>query len=271
MKELAVAYSDEKGQEIKLTGQEIVEYISTDSSVTEKEVFAFLNMCKYLKLNPFLKEIYLIKYKGTPGTFVVSYQALLKRAEENTNFDGYETQIKGKLPDLTATAIVYRKDRTHPVKVSVKYSEAVKKVMDKVSGNLRPTTMWASMPEWMLRKVALARALKEAFPNIIGNASVQESEIVDIDSSDMRVQEELAKEGAQKALDDVYGVSEKEATERKLTLYKILKEKKIDTISSVKALLKEVLPQENWESIKRDVFEKMVPEKIQKVLTYLGK
>ncbi len=54
-KELAVSYSDEKGQEIKLTGQDIVEYISTDSSVTEKEVFTFLNMCKYLKLNTFLR------------------------------------------------------------------------------------------------------------------------------------------------------------------------------------------------------------------------
>jgi len=271
MKEIAVSYSDEKGQEIKLTGEDVIKYISTDESVTEKEVVQFLNMCKYLKLNPFLKEIYLIKHKGTLGTFVVSYQALLKRAEENPNFDGYETQIKGNAPDLTATAIVYRKDRTHPVKVSVKYSEAVKKVMDKASGQMRPTAMWASMPEWMLRKVALARALKEAFPSLIGNAVIQESEIVDIDSSDMRVQKELAKEDAQKALDDVYGVSEKEAEERKLTLYEKLKEKKIDTLGKVKDLLKEVFPQENWESIKKDVFEMMVPEKIQKVLTYLGK
>ena len=271
MKEIAVSYSDEKGQEIKLTGEDVIKYISTDESVTEKEVVQFLNMCKYLKLNPFLKEIYLIKYKGTPGTFVVSYQALLKRAEENPNFDGYETQMEGKIPDLTATAIVYRKDRTYPVKVSVKYSEAVKKVMDKASGELRPTTMWANMPEWMLRKVALARALKEAFPSLIGNASIQESEIVDIDGSDMRVQEELAKEGAQKALDDVYGVSEKEVTERRLKLYEILKEKKIDTIAKVKELLGQVLKDEDWSNIKRDVFEKMVPEKIQKVLTYLGK
>ena len=271
MKEIAVSYSDEKGQEIKLTGEDVVKYISTDESVTEKEVVQFLNMCKYLKLNPFLKEIYLIKYKGTPGTFVVSYQALLKRAEENPNFDGYETQIEGKIPDLTATAIVYRKDRTYPVNVSVKYSEAVKKVMDKTSGNLRPTTMWANMPEWMLRKVALARALKEAFPSLIGNASIQESEIVDIDGSDMRVQEELAKEGAQKALDDVYGVSEKEATERKLTLYKKLKEKKIDTIAKVKELLGQVLPDEDWSNIKRDVFEKMPAEKLSKVMEYLAK
>ena len=189
MKELAVVYSDEKGQEIKLTASDIVEYISTDSSVTEKEVFTFLNMCKYLKLNPFLKEIYLIKYKDSPATFVISYQTLLKRAEENKNFQGYETEVKGEIPNMTATAVVYRKDRIYPVKIAVNYSEAVKTVMDRQTKELRPTNMWKSMPEWMLRKVALARALKEAFPSAVGNAQVSVSEIVDIDSDDNTVKE----------------------------------------------------------------------------------
>jgi len=187
MKELAVMYSDEKGQEIKLTASDIVEYISTDSSVTEKEVFTFLNMCKYLKLNPFLKEIYLIKYKDSPATFVISYQTLLKRAEGNKNFNGYETEVKGEIPNMSATATVYRKDRTYPVKITVNYSEAVKTVMDRQTKELRPTNMWKSMPEWMLRKVALARALKEAFPSAIGNAEVSVSEILDIDSDDKTV------------------------------------------------------------------------------------
>ena len=187
MKELAVNYSDEKGQEIKLTASDIVEYISTDSSVTEKEVVQFLNMCKYLKLNPFLKEIYLIKYKDSPATFVISYQTLLKRAEENKNFDGYETEVKGEIPNMTATAIVYRKDRSYPVKITVNYREAVKTTMDRQTRELKPTNMWKNMPEWMLRKVALARALKEAFPSAVGNAEVSVSEIVDIDTMDKTV------------------------------------------------------------------------------------
>jgi len=291
VKELAVAYSDEKGQEIKLTGQDVVEYISTDSSVTEKEVFAFLNMCKYLKLNPFLKEIYLIKYKDSPATFVISYQTLLKRAEENKNFNGYETEVKGEIPNMTARATVYRKDRSYPVKITVNYSEAVKTVIDRQTKELRPTTMWKNMPEWMLRKVALARALKEAFPSAIGNAQVSVSEIVDIDSDDKRVQEEIKEGDGQKAIDEMYGVSpltkiadskgaseepvlnsfQEEAKERKLKLYKILKEKKIDTIAKVKEILKEALSDENWSNIKKDVFEKMPEEKLSKVLEYLAK
>jgi phage recombination protein Bet len=271
MKELAVAYSDEKGQEIKLTASDIVEYISTDSSVTEKEVFTFLNMCKYLKLNPFLKEIYLIKYKDSPATFVISYQTLLKRAEENKNFNGYETEVKGEIPNMSATATVYRKDRSYPVKITVNYSEAVKTVMDRQTKELRPTNMWKNMPEWMLRKVALARALKEAFPSAVGNAQVSVSEIVDIDSDDKRVQEEIKEGDGQKAIDEMYGASEEETKDRKLKLYEILKEKKIDTIAKVKELLKSVFSDENWANIKKDVFEKMPKEKIQQVIEYLKK
>jgi len=291
MKELAVAYSDEKGQEIKLTASDIVEYISTDSSVTEKEVFTFLNMCKYLKLNPFLKEIYLIKYKDSPATFVISYQTLLKRAEENKNFNGYETEVKGEIPNMTARATVYRKDRNYPVKITVNYSEAVKTVLDRQTKELRPTNMWRSMPEWMLRKVALARALKEAFPSAVGNAQVSVSEIVDIDSEDKRVQEEIKEGDGQKAIDEMYGASpltkiadykgasEKEAKERtcpelvsgKLKLYEILKEKKIDKLTRVKEILKSIFPDENWTNIKKDVFEKMEPQKIQQVIEYLKK
>jgi len=289
MKELAVAYSDEKGQEIKLTASDIVEYISTDSSVTEKEVFTFLNMCKYLKLNPFLKEIYLIKYKDSPATFVISYQTLLKRAEENKNFNGYETEVKGEIPNMSATAVVYRKDRSYPVKITVNYSEAVKTVLDRQTKELRPTNMWRSMPEWMLRKVALARALKEAFPSAVGNAQVSVSEIVDIDSEDKRVQEEIKEGDGQKAIDEMYGASpltkiadykgtseepakeSKTSPDVKLALYEILKEKKIDTLSNVKEILKEVLPDENWTNIKKDVFEKMPEEKIQQVIEYLKK
>jgi phage recombination protein Bet len=286
-KELAVSYSDEKGQEIKLTEDDVIKYISTDESVTEKEVVQFLSMCKYLRLNPFLKEIYLIKYKDSPATFVISYQTLLKRAEENKNFDGYETEVKGEIPNMSATAIVYRKDRSYPVKITVNYSEAVKTVMDRQTGELRPTTMWKNMPEWMLRKVALARALKEAFPNAVGNAEVSVSEIVDIDTMDKTVIEQR-KNYKGDVNKDLYGIPSETKDEAKpevekpeeaktepnpenpkSKLYKIFKEKKIDTMAKVKEILKSVFPEENWANIKKDVFEKMPEEKIQQVIEYL--
>jgi len=309
MKELAVAYSDEKGQEIKLTASDIVEYISTDSSVNEKEVVQFLNMCKYLKLNPFLKEIYLIKYKDSPATFVISYQTLLKRAEENKNFDGYETEVKGEIPNMTATATVYRKDRSYPVKITVNYSEAVKTVMDRQTKELRPTNMWKSMPEWMLRKVALARALKEAFPSAVGNAQVSEGDIVDIDTNDEAVIERR-KNYKGDVNKDLYGIEtssmkakpeepktepnpdeakiEEAKTELnpedpespelvsgsgqapKLKLYELLKKKNITKLSSIKEILKSVFPNTNFDKAGKYVFENMPDEKISKVIEYLN-
>lgn len=176
MKEIEVSYADETGALVRITKDDVVKYISTDESVTEKEVFMFLNMCKYLRLNPFLREIYLVKYRGAPATFVISYQTLLRRVSQDPNFDGYEVKMEGTIPDMTGTAIVYRKDRSKPVVVSVKYSEAVKKTLDG-AGKIVPTKMWQEMPEWMLRKVALARALREAFPNAIGNGVVSDAEV----------------------------------------------------------------------------------------------
>jgi phage recombination protein Bet len=297
-KELAVSYSDEKGQEIKLTADDVIKYISTDESVTEKEVFTFLNMCKYLRLNPFLKEIYLIKYKDSPATFVISYQTLLKRAEENKNFDGYETEVKGEVPNMSATAVVYRKDRSYPVKIAVNYSEAVKTILDRQTKELRPVTMWKNMPEWMLRKVALARALKEAFPNAVGNAEVSVSEIVDIDTMDKTVIEQR-KNYKGDVNKDLYGIPSETKDEAKpeepkaepnpkeakpeeaktepnpenpkSKLYEIFKEKKIDTMAKVKEILKSVFPDENWANIKKDVFEKMDSQKLSKVLEFLTK
>ena len=308
-KELTVSYSDEKGQEIKLTTDDVIKYISTDESVSEKEVVQFLNMCKYLKLNPFLKEIYLIKYKDSPATFVISYQTLLKRAQENKNFDGYETEVKGEIPNMTARATVYRKDRSYPVKITVNYSEAVKTMMDRQTGELRPTTMWKNMPEWMLRKVALARALKEAFPSAVGNAQVSESDVVDIDSGDKRITKEMASIDTSKVNEDLYGIPDESMKAKpeepktepnpeeakqdeaktepnpedpespelvsgsgqapKLKLYELLKKKNITKLSSIKEILKSVFPNTNFDKAGKYVFENMPDEKIAKVIEYL--
>jgi len=230
---------------------------------------------------------------------VISYQTLLKRAEENKNFDGYETEVKGEIPNMIATATVYRKDRSYPVKVTVNYSEAVKTVMDRQTKELRPTNMWKNMPEWMLRKVALARALKEAFPSAVGNAEVSVSEIVDIDTMDKTVKERR-KNYKGDVNKDLYGIEtssmkakpEEVKTEEvktepnpedpespelvsgsgqapKLKLYELLKKKNITKLSSIKEILKSVFPNTNFDKAGKYVFENMPDEKISKVIEYL--
>ncbi len=69
------------GEEVKLSGNIIREYlVSGNDDVTDQEVVNFLNLCRYQKLNPFLKEAYLIKFKGTPAQLITSKEAFMKRA-----------------------------------------------------------------------------------------------------------------------------------------------------------------------------------------------
>ena len=65
--ELMVKF-DVDGQEIKLTKKIVQEYIvGTNVEITNQEFKLFTELCKVRKLNPFLREAYLIKYKaGTP-------------------------------------------------------------------------------------------------------------------------------------------------------------------------------------------------------------
>ena len=66
-KELMVKYEID-GQEIKLTPKIVQEYIvGSEVQITNQEFKLFTELCKVRKLNPFLREAYLIKYKqGTP-------------------------------------------------------------------------------------------------------------------------------------------------------------------------------------------------------------
>ena len=60
--EIVVKYEVE-GQEIKLTPTIVQQYIvGTDAKITLPEFKMFTELCKVRKLNPFLREAYLIKY-----------------------------------------------------------------------------------------------------------------------------------------------------------------------------------------------------------------
>lgn len=74
---------------------------------------------------------------------------------------------------LGGWAIVYRKDRSHPTKIEVTFSEydnsKIRKegVMNQYGKPNKPNT-WDDKPSIMIRKVAIVTALREAFPNELG-------------------------------------------------------------------------------------------------------
>ena len=80
--------------EVKLSPSIIRNYlVNGNGAVTDQEVNYFIHLCRGQNLNPFLKEIYLIKFGQQPATFVVAKEAFLKRAEANPQYDGSESGI----------------------------------------------------------------------------------------------------------------------------------------------------------------------------------
>ena len=173
-----VEYETETGK-VRLSPQIIKQYlVSGDASkVTDAEVFMFLKLCQHQRLNPFLREAYLIKYSDKePATIVVGKETFTKRAARCELCAGWQAGVivkkkDGTLEYRTGTLVlpdeelvggwakVYRKDWKEPLEVSVSMQEYVRKKKD---GTLMRN--WAEMPATMIRKVALTQALREAFP-----------------------------------------------------------------------------------------------------------
>jgi len=156
------------GGEIELSPQIVRQYlVSGQGNVSDQEVMMFLNLCKFQRLNPFLREAYLIKYGNSPATIVTGKEAFTKRATRNQHYRGHKV---GASPDgLVAWAEVYRDDYDIPIRVEVDYDEYVGRKGD---GSI--TAMWKNKPKTMLKKVALVQALREAFPDDFGGMYFEE-------------------------------------------------------------------------------------------------
>ena len=154
-------------KEIALTKSDVRNLISTDPKVTDKEIALFMQLCKYQSLNPFVREVYLVKYGTYPASMVVGKEVFTKRAENNPNFDGYDFKDNYKVGmnyyEFEVTCIIYRKNLTHPITVTVSYPEYVG-----TDGKGNINRMWKGKPRTMLRKVALMQGLREAFPTALG-------------------------------------------------------------------------------------------------------
>lgn len=168
---------ESNGQKVKLSPSIIKNYlVNGGGNVTDQEVVMFLNLCKFQKLNPFLREAYLIKYGTQPATLVTGKDAILKRAYRNENYAGNVAGIivvneNGELERRTGTfklkdeelvggwAKVFIKGYDQPIENEVSLDEYVGMKSD---GEIN--SQWKRKPATMIRKVALVQALREAFP-----------------------------------------------------------------------------------------------------------
>lgn len=184
------------GEEVKLSSSTVKNFlVSGNGKVSDQEVVMFISLCKYQKLNPFLKEAYLIKFGEQPAQIIVAKEAFMKRAEAHPKFKGIEAGIiverdgqmievegaiklsKDKL--LGGWCKVYRSDRDKPVTIKIDLAEFGK-----------GQSTWKTMPMNMIRKTAVVNGLREAFPDFLG-AMHTEEEISDRPQEEVIVQREV--------------------------------------------------------------------------------
>ena len=177
-----VVYQDISGNEVKLSPAIIKNYLVSGDpeKVTNQEVAMFLNLCRYQKLNPFLREAYLIKYGNQPATMVTGKETFTKRAQRDPLYQGSQAGVividkdgevvyrngQFKLPTddiVGGWAKVYVKGYQVPIESEVSFEEYAGRTKD---GRLN--SQWSKMPAVMIRKVALCTALREAFPDSLG-------------------------------------------------------------------------------------------------------
>jgi len=171
-----VKYHTDHG-EVTLSSDTIKRYlVPSGTNVTDQEVMMFMKLCEYQGLNPFLREVYLVKYGDYPASIVTGKETFTKRAMKNEAYAGMEAGItvitaggkidrrEGslKLADerlIGGWAKVYVKGHSVPYYDEVSFEEYA---ATKKDGTLNG--MWATKPATMIRKVAIVHALREAFP-----------------------------------------------------------------------------------------------------------
>jgi phage recombination protein Bet len=123
------------------------------SGATREEFAAFALVAHQYGLNPVTREIYAFPKKGGGVQPIVGIDGWLTMANNHPQFDGLEVEFEhddaGKL--VSATARVYRKDRTHAVVVTEYLAECV-----------RSTDPW-KMTHRMLRHKAAIQGIRYAF------------------------------------------------------------------------------------------------------------
>ena len=175
-KEIVQVRAEER--KITISFDDVKRYLCPDA--TDAEIGLFLKVCVSENLNPFRGDCFLVKYrKDQRAAIIISAEAFQRAAENCPEYDGTKAGIilkdtAGKLEFREGSflldedegklaggwAKVYRKDRQRPVYAAVNIKECVKYTREQ-----EPTRFWREMPATMVRKVALSRALREAFPN----------------------------------------------------------------------------------------------------------
>lgn len=180
--ELSVIFEVD-GEQVKLSPKICQDYIvSGEGKLTLPEFKFFTTLCKKLKLNPYAKDCYIMKYNDEqPATIITSKDVFYRRAMSHPDFGGVENGVivrkqNGNIEERKggfvakdevlegAWAKAYRKSIEYPYYVSLSLDEVIQRKKDG-----KPNIIWATKPAMMSIKVATARALRDMFTEEFGH------------------------------------------------------------------------------------------------------
>jgi phage recombination protein Bet len=94
-KEWTIEYKSGGGIDIKLTPAIIRKYLIRGKAevTTDQEILYFMKVCQARGLNPFIGDVYLIKYGADPAAIVTSIDFFRKRARAQKDCVGWESGI----------------------------------------------------------------------------------------------------------------------------------------------------------------------------------
>lgn len=179
--------------EIELSQQIIKKYLARGGgNITDSEAMLFLNLCKYNNLNPFLNEAYLIKFGNQPAQMVVGKDSFIKKANANPTYKGMKAgiivrrneeflEIEGSCYYDTDKIVGGWAEIHVENRIPFKHSVAIREYIGrKKDGSIN--SMWKEKPATMIRKVAIAQALREALPESFQNMYTEEEVNIDTNS-----------------------------------------------------------------------------------------
>lgn len=161
---------ESNGQQIQFTAQDVRDRLCPN--INDGELSLVMALCQAQNLNPFTRDVYVIKYGSAPASIVTGKEVFTKRAAANPDYQGFEAGItyadrQGNVKSREGSAVYKAAGETLLGGWCRVYVAGRKPVYDEVSLDEYSTgkSGWAKMPATMIRKVALVHCLREAFPS----------------------------------------------------------------------------------------------------------
>lgn len=202
---------------------------------TEDEFRVFLELAKRYNLDPFKRQIYLLKSSNSnePATIMTSHAGLIHIAHESGKWAGMKTLLLTKSgkevlvcdPEDIAGAVCYiwRTDWKEPLVHAVSFSEYYRR-MPQGKRNI-----WDEKPATMIKKVAEAGALRRAFD--LGGLYTEDE--MDVNYSPVEYEEDVPEQPKQ--------TKKKELPKNNVTYLALLKRiKEVEERFDVKNLQKQL-------------------------------